>query len=38
MEIIGRLIWQTATQFDAKAEEIRAQVAALCGKYPLYEA
>lgn len=38
MQIIGRLIWQTATEFDAKAEEIRAQVAALCGKYPLYEA
>jgi len=36
MEVIGRLIWQTATQFDTKADQIREQVAQLTGKYPLY--
>lgn len=37
MAVIGRLIWETATEFEAKADEIRAQVAQLTGKYPLYE-
>ncbi len=37
MKVIGKLIWDTATAFDTKADEIRAQVAELCGKYPLYE-
>ncbi len=36
MKVIGRLIWQTATAFETKADEIRAQVAGLTGKYPLY--
>ncbi len=36
MKIIGSLIWQTATEFDTKADDIRAQVAALTAKYPLY--
>ena len=36
MKVIGKLIWQTATAFDAKADDIRAQVAALTAKYPLY--
>ena len=37
MKVIGELMWQTATDFDAKAEEIRAAVAALTEKYPLYQ-
>ena len=37
MKIIGKLIWDTATAFDTKQDEIRASVAALCEKYPLYE-
>ena len=36
MTVIGQLIWQTATAFEMKADEIRAQVAGLTGKYPLY--
>lgn len=36
MEIIGRLMWQAATDFDAKADEIRNSVAELTGKYPIY--
>ena len=37
MKVIGQLIWETATEFDAKADAIRETVAGLCGKYPLYE-
>ncbi len=37
MKVIGGLIWETATAFDTKADEIRAKVAGLCAKYPLYE-
>jgi len=37
MAVIGRLIWQTATEFEGKADAIRAEVAQLCMKYPLYE-
>jgi len=37
MKVIGKLIWDTATDFDAGADGIRARVAGLCGKYPLYE-
>ena len=37
MTVIARLMWQTATEFEAKADEIRAQVAQLTAKYPLYE-
>ena len=36
MKVIGKLIWQTATEFEAKADAIRAQVAELTAKYPLY--
>ena len=36
MKVIGGLIWQTATDFDAKAESIRETVDAMCAKYPLY--
>jgi len=37
MKVIGSLIWQTATDFEAKADSIRAAVAELTAKYPLYE-
>ena len=37
MKVIGRLLWQTATEFETKADEIRAEVKALTDKYPLYE-
>lgn len=37
MKVIGQLIWDTATDFDAKADDIRARVAELCGRHPLYE-
>jgi glycine hydroxymethyltransferase len=37
MRVIARLIWLTATEFESKADEIRAEVAKICAKYPLYE-
>lgn len=37
MNVIGQLIWQTATDFDAKQDDIRAAVAAITAKYPMYE-
>ncbi len=37
MVLLGHLIWQTATDFDRKADEIRAAVASITDKYPLYE-
>lgn len=37
MEKIAELIWLTATDFENKADEIRAEVETLCGKYPIYE-
>ena len=37
MEVIARLMWRTATDFEAGADDIRAQVAAITAKYPLYE-
>lgn len=37
MEKICRVFYLTATDFDNKADEIRAGVEALCAKYPLYE-
>jgi glycine hydroxymethyltransferase len=36
MKEVAALIHLTATQFETKADEIRARVEALCGKYPLY--
>lgn len=36
MKIIGKLMWQTATQFDTDADKIRAAVADLTEKYPIY--
>jgi len=37
MEKIAEFMYLTATQFDTKADEIRAGVCELCAKYPLYE-
>ena len=37
MREIAELIYLTATDYDAKADEIRSRVAALTAKYPLYE-
>ncbi len=37
MKVIAECIYPTATDFDNKAEEIRAKVNELCEKYPLYE-
>ena len=37
MRIIGQCIYRAATDFEASADDIRAQVAALMEKYPLYE-
>ena len=34
---LGKLMWMTATDFDAKQDEIRAGVAAITAKYPLYD-
>ena len=37
MKVVGELIWLAATDFEAKADEIRARVAQLTAKYPLYD-
>ncbi|MBR3553261.1 MAG: serine hydroxymethyltransferase [Clostridia bacterium] len=37
MDKIAELIFLAATDFDAKKENIRAEVDALCAAYPLYE-
>lgn len=37
MKTIARLIKLTVTDFDTKADEIRAAVNEICAKYPLYE-
>ncbi len=37
MEIIAEAMYQTATDFENKADSIRASVNALCEKYPLYQ-
>ncbi len=37
MEKIAEFMYLTATQFDTKADEIRAGVSELCAKYPLYQ-
>ena len=36
MPVIAKLIYRTATDFEASADDIRAQVTALCEKYPIY--
>ena len=37
MKTIAKLIKMTLTDFDTKADEIRAEVTKICDKYPLYE-
>ena len=37
MVLIGRMIWQAATDFDAKAAGIRAAVEELTTRYPIYQ-
>lgn len=37
MKTLARLITLTATDFENSADAIRAEVAAICDKYPLYE-
>ena len=37
MRVIGQCIYRAATDFEKSADDIRAQVAALTEKYPLYE-
>lgn len=37
MDRIAEFIYLAATDFEAKADQIRAGVEALCAKYPLYE-
>ena len=37
MRVIASLMWQAATDFDARADAIRARVAELTAKHPLYE-
>lgn len=37
MRIIAKLIKMTVTDFDTKADEIRAAVTEICEKYPIYE-
>ena len=33
---IAEFIWQAATDFDAKADEIRANVTEMCSRFPIY--
>ena len=33
---IAEFVWQTATDFDAKADEIRANVTEMCSCFPIY--
>ncbi len=37
MEKIAQCIYLTASDFDNKADEVRAEVERICSKYPLYE-
>ena len=37
MDVIAECIYLAATDFEAKADEIRAKVTKICAKYPLYE-
>ena len=33
---IAEFVWQTATAFEAKADEIRANVTEMCSRFPIY--
>ena len=37
MDIVAELLYLAVTDFDAKADFIRAEVKTLCDKYPIYE-
>lgn len=37
MPVIAECIWMAATDFENKADAIRAQVTKLCDKYPIYQ-
>lgn len=37
MDKVAELIWLAASDFEAKADYIRAEVTKICDKYPLYE-
>ena len=37
MDEIARCIWLAATDFENKADEIRASVTEICGRYPIYQ-
>lgn len=37
MDKIAECIWLTATDFEAKAEDIRKEVESICSRYPIYE-
>ena len=36
MDEIARCVWLAATDFENKADEIRASVTEICGRYPIY--
>lgn len=36
MEVIAKLIWQAAVDFDNKADDIRKAVTEICSRYPIY--
>ncbi|MEG1072978.1 MAG: serine hydroxymethyltransferase, partial [Oscillospiraceae bacterium] len=36
MREIASLMWRAATAFEGHEDQLRGEVAALCGKYPLY--
>ena len=36
MRVVAKLFKQTATDFEATADSVRATVAEICKKYPLY--
>ena len=37
MVTVAKCLRMTAQEFDTKADEVRAMVAEICKKYPLYE-
>lgn len=37
MDEIARCVWLAATDFENKADEIRASVTEVCGRYPIYQ-
>ena len=37
MKVIAHLIHMVATDYDAKADEVREQVRAICGAHPIYQ-